>query len=128
MSFELSDLYKLKFEYCADYLFARVGGGKDSLKLSKEYWLRILTEGKNRQFNKILIEEDLDGVLTSSEIYDFSVWLSKQNFNNIFVAFTDLHTDHLESNQLSELIATNRGFRVRVFPSKDEAIEWLASF
>ncbi len=128
MSFDLTDLYKLSFEYDADYLFASVGGGKDSLKLSKEYWLRILTEGKNRQYNKILIEEDLDGILTSSEIYDFSVWLSKQKFNNIFVAFTDLHSGHLESNQLSELIATNRGFRVRVFPTKEDAVNWLISF
>lgn len=127
MSFEISDLYKLKFEYNDDYLFAGVGGGKDSLKVSKEYWLRVLFECVERNYNKILIEEDLEGVLLSSEIYDFAVWLTKQKFNNIFVAFVDLHSDHKESNQLSELIATNRGFRFKVCATKNEAQEWLAS-
>ncbi len=128
MSFEFSDLYNLDFEYRSDYLFASVSGEMDGLDLSKEFWLRILTEGKNRQYKKILIEEDFNGNLTPSEIYDFAVWLSQQNFNNIFVAFTDVHTEHLESNQLGELIATNRGFRVRVFANKNDAVKWLASF
>ncbi len=126
MSFEITDLFKLKFEYLSDYLFARVGG-KDSLKVSKEYWLRVLIESEKHQYNKILIEEDLEGVLLSSEIYEFSVWLSKQKFNNISVAFVDLHTDHRESNQLSELIATNRGFRVRVCQTTADAEKWLTS-
>lgn len=128
MSFELSDLYELKFAYHPDYLFASVVSEQDSLDMSKDFWLRILAEGEKRRYKKILIEENIEGNLTASEIYDFSVWLSKQKVDNVLVAFTDVHTEHLESNQFGELIATNRGFRVRVFATRDEAIKWLESF
>lgn len=128
MSFEKSDLYKLKFENLPEYLFAQVGGGKDSLQVSKDYWYKALTECQKLDHNKLLIEEDLDGVLYSAEIYEFSVWLAQQNFNNTFVAFVDLRTEHLESNQLSELIANNRGFFIKVFPTTEAARNWLVSF
>lgn len=127
MSFEKSDLYKLKFEYRQNYLFVQVIGKEDSLELSKEYWLKVLSECSKRRYKKLLIEEDLDGILTSTETYELAVWLSKQNFNNTLVAFVDLHTDHFDSNQLGEIIATNRGFRVRLFANTNEAVRWLSS-
>lgn len=127
MSFEKSELYKLKFEDRQDYLFVQVIGGKDSLELSKEYWSKVLSECSKRRCQKLLIEEDLEGVLSSTEIYELAVWLSKQNFKNTFVAFVDVHADHFDSNQLGEIIATNRGFRVKLFANAGEAVKWLSA-
>ncbi|MEZ5429287.1 MAG: hypothetical protein R2747_23770 [Pyrinomonadaceae bacterium] len=124
---EESDSYQLKIEHRKDYLYAYVGEGKDSLKTSKEYWLRVLMECNRHNFKKVLIEEDLEGNMTFPELYDFSIWLANLKFHGILITFVDRHLDHYEANQLSELIVTNRGLRGKVFNNFDEAEKWLLS-
>jgi hypothetical protein len=122
-----SDLYTLNFEYRQDYLYAFVGEGKDSLAVSKEFWLRVLTESKKQQYYKVLVEEDLDGKISLPELYDLAVWLTKLQFENVLIAFFDRRTDHWELNKFGELIATNRGFRITVFENINMAEKWLLS-
>lgn len=125
MSFEITDLYKLKFEYHPKYLFAQVGGGNDSLRVSKDYWLKVLSEGEHHDYNKILIVEDLEGKLSYSDTYEFSMWLTKSCLHNFLVAFVDLRPHHQDSNELAELLASNRGFPIKTFADTTEAAEWL---
>lgn len=122
-----SELYTLNFEYRQNYLYAYVGEGKDSLAVSKEFWLTALTESEKHQYKKLLIEEDLDGKISLPELYDLAVWLTKLKFENVLVAFYDRRAEHQELNKFGELIATNRGFRVTVFDSVNEAERWLLS-
>lgn len=122
-----SELYTLDFEYRPEYLYAFVGEGNDCLEISKEFWLRVLTECEKQDYTKALIEEDLDGSLPLSELYELAVWLTQLKFENIQVGFVDRRVEHLEQNKFGELIANNRGFRVTVLESVEEAEKFILS-
>ena len=122
-----TDSYKLDFEHRDEYLYAFVGEGTDSLSVSKDFWLKILTEAQKQRYRKVLIEEDLNGMIAFTELYELAVWLSNLQFENILVGFVDRHPEHQEQNKFGELIATNRGFRVGVFDSIEQAEKYLKS-
>ena len=120
-----TELYTLTFEYRPEYLYAFVGEGTDSLEVSKEFWLRVLTECEKQNYNKALIEEDLEGKIPLSDLYELAVWLTQLKFENISVGFVDRRIDHLDQNKFGELIANNRGFRVTVLESIAEAEKYI---
>lgn len=119
--------YTLTFEHRPEYLYAFVGDGTDSLEVSKEFWLRVLTECENRSYSKALIEEDLDGKIPLADLYELAVWLTQLKFENLLVGFVDRRIDHLDQNKFGELIANNRGFRVTVLESVAEAEKYILS-
>lgn len=119
--------YTLTFEHRPEYLYAFVGDGTDSLEVSKEFWLRVLTECENRNYSKALIEEDLDGKIPLADLYELAVWLTQLKFENLLVGFVDRRIDHLDQNKFGELIANNRGFRVTVLESVAEAEKYILS-
>lgn len=120
-----TDLYTIKFDYRQNYLYAFVGDGTDSLSVSKDFWLKVLNECKKREYNRVLIEEDLEGNISVLEAYELAVWLSSLDIANVSVAFVDLHLGHREMNDFAQLIASNRGFRVNIFNDVKEAEKWL---
>lgn len=119
--------YVFKSEKRKDYFYTYVGDCKDSLEVSKEYWLRALNTCSKNKYKKMLIEENLDGELSSSEIYELSVGIAELDFKDIAVAFVDRHIEHKESNQFGESIVTTRGLRIKVFNTIKEAEEWLSA-
>ncbi len=124
--FSSSD-FELNFEYLTEFLYTYVGKGYDSLEVSKSYWFRALEECKSKNYEKLLIEEDLEGNLSTNESYQLSVLLAESEYKDILVAFVDTHIEHQDLNRFGELIVTNRGARIKVFNDKKEAKEWLLS-
>ena len=122
---EKPNLYTIEFEHRPKYLYAFVSGNKDSLEVTKAYWLELLKECRKGECNKILVEENLDGTLTMQEVYEFASEYAEMGFQDILVAFVDRHPAHQQLNRFAELVATNRGGRIRMFDSVGEAKQWL---
>ncbi|MEO6589570.1 MAG: hypothetical protein ABIP06_09720 [Pyrinomonadaceae bacterium] len=85
----------------------------------------MLEECRQNGFNKLLVEEDLESGLSMQEVYEFASEYAQMGFREILVAFVDRHPAHQQLNRFAELVATNRGGRLRVFDSVTDAKQWL---
>lgn len=129
MSFQRQEvnagLYTINFEMRDEYLYAYVEGKEDSLEISISYWSKVLEKCREHNYNKVLIEENLTENASSSEIYELAKEVAGMGFGNTLIAFVDRQLEHQELNKFGELVATNRGLRVKVFNSVREAEKWL---
>ena len=116
--------YRSEIQPKDEYLYAFVEG-QDSFETSETFWFELLEECKDKNYSKLLIEENLEGELSSSETYELSVKLAKSDYKNLTVAFVDRQADHKDSNKYGETIVTNRGVRIKVFDDLDVAKQWL---
>jgi len=119
--------YTLEFEQRPEYLYAYVRGEKDSLEISLQYWKEIADECWRAGYNKVFIEEDINGEMSIIEMYQFTSEISNIGFSGIRVAFVDRCLNQRELNTFGELVATNRGLNGKIFNSSEEAEEWLLS-
>lgn len=117
--------YKLSFEPCEKYLYARVEGEYDNYKISKAFWTEIITEAKAKGFEKILIEEDLIETVSMEEIFQLVSEFSEMGVNDHIVAFVDNRADHHTINAFAELVAVNAGLHGKLFNNLSDAKEWL---
>ncbi len=125
VSLQTRDLYTIEFEHRPKYLYAFISGKDDTLKITKNYWLEMLEECHKSGFNKLLVEEDLQGSLSMQEVFEFASEYAEMGFREILVAFVDRHPAHQQLNRFAELVATNRGGQMRVFDSVSDAKQWL---
>lgn len=125
INLEPGDLYNIEFEHRPKYLYALVSGKDDSLEITRSYWQKMLDECRTHGFNKLLVEENLEGSLSMHEVYEFASEYLQMGFHNILIAFVDRHPEQRQLNRFGELVATNRGGRIRVFDSVSDAKQWL---
>jgi hypothetical protein len=122
---EPADLYTIEFEHRPKYLYALVSGKDDSLEITRSYWQKMLDECRKHGFDKLLVEENLEGSLSMQEVYEFASEYARMGFREILVAFVDRYPEQRQLNRFGELVATNRGGRIRVFDSVTDAKQWL---
>lgn len=118
--------FRLEIEVRAGYIYAYVEGSKDSLEISINYWKRLFEECAEKGIPRLLVEENLGENLSAAETFSLASELPKLAKGPVKVAFVDRFTDHDDLNQFGEMVASNRGLRVRVFPDAAEAERWLA--
>lgn len=117
--------YKIEFQQRPKYLYAFVSGRHDTVENAKKCWLEMLDECNKFGYNKILVEENIEGNISLEEMYKLASEFPSLGFRDILVAFVDLHPSHQKLNRFGEVVATNRGGKVRVFDTVTEAKEWL---
>lgn len=98
--------------------------GSDSLEFSTEYFSSIANECKQRGFKKALVIEELEGQLSTVEMFELGKRLSKI-MGGIQVAFIDLVPEHHKDNCFAENVAVNRGGTAQVFQDISRAKNWL---
>jgi hypothetical protein len=118
-------LYKLTFHDRIGYLYAFVEGETDNVEVTTQYWREIVAKCNENDTRKLLVEEDLPGGPTETEVYHLASALPKLGFYRIKVAFVDRHLDQQELNQFAELVAVNRGVNGKIFNNANEAEKWL---
>jgi hypothetical protein len=121
-----SSEFRLDIEIRDDCIRAFVEGPEDSLEISLGYWKRLFAECERNGIRKLLVEENLSEGLTAAETFTLCTELPKLATAPVRVAFVDRCADHDNLNQFGEMVASNRGLRVRVFPNIEEAERWLA--
>lgn len=117
--------YNIEFEHRPDYLYVYVSGEQDSLEISRSYWLEIAAECQKSKCSKILIVEDIEGSVTTTEAYQLATEIPQMGFFGVRIAFVDRYLEQQEINQFAEIVATNRGLRAKIFNAVEEAEKWL---
>lgn len=125
ISLEPGDLYTIEFEHRPKYLYALISGKDDSLEITRSYWQKMLDECRTHGFDKLLVEENLEGSLSMQEVYEFASEYLQMGFRQILVAFVDRYPEQRQLNRFGELVATNRGGRIRMFDNVTDAKQWL---
>lgn len=120
-----SQAYRINFEMRPQYLYAYVSGMRDSVEISLNYWREIAEECKRRKAARVLVEEDIMQPVSKLETYQIASEIPRMNFKNVLIAFVDRFLEHQEVNQFGEVVASNRGLRVKVFNEVSEAEKWL---
>jgi hypothetical protein len=118
--------YRISFERRPDYLYAYVGGERDSLAISLEFWREIAAECQRAQAKKVLIEEDIEESVSMLEMYQIAAEIPQMGFADVLIAFVDRFLEQQSLNEFGELVATNRGLRAKVFNDVTEAEKWLS--
>jgi hypothetical protein len=117
--------YLIRFERRPDYLYAYVGGERDSLAISLAFWREIAEECRSAAARKVLIEEDIEESVSMLEMYQIAAEIPQMGFANVLIAFADRFLEQQDLNEFGELVATNRGLRAKVFNDVEEAEKWL---
>lgn len=99
---------------------------KQAISQATSIWPRVAAECRARNIYRILAISQLTGRLPPLSAYAISS--NPQQFNwdrNFQLAFVDLNPESLADNQFGELVATNRGWSMKVFDNEQDAMTWL---
>lgn len=116
--------YELRMHRRPGYLHAYVHGPADSKAIDRSYFSRIAARCKQGGYDRVLIEEDLATQLSTGDIFEV-VSESAALADGTRIAFVDRHASHRAGNLFGETVALNRGVRVKVCESVEQAEAWL---
>ncbi len=116
--------YRLVWELREGVLYASIFGEQDSFELTMSAVLEIAKVCRERKAEKLLVEHEVPGALTSTEIYNIAKELPDL-FLGVQVAFV-IHDATVPVNpEFLQLVARNRGANGRLFETVAEAERWL---
>lgn len=118
--------YTLEFVDKPGYLVARVTGPADSVDIKLAYLAEAAATCRARGKHRLLIIEELAGVLPAAEVQKLGPRIPPI-VKGLIVAFIDLRPEHHEINRLGEAIAVDHGAVGRVFRTLDEAEKWISA-
>ncbi|MER3430316.1 MAG: hypothetical protein C4325_13180 [Blastocatellia bacterium] len=118
--------YRITLEDRSEYLFVKVEGEFDAPEISTRYWDEIAEKCSELRPSRLFVEEDLrKQIETIADVYEAAAESSTRALLGIRIAFFDTQPDHYEKNLFAELVSRNRGLNVKVFRSREQAVEWL---
>jgi len=117
-------LYRLVWESREEFLHASISGERDSFELTMGAVLEIAKVCRERKAEKLLVEHEVPGALTSTEVYTIAKELP-QLFRGLQVAFVVHHATVPVNPEFLQLVARNRGANSRLFETVTEAERWL---
>jgi hypothetical protein len=119
--------YQILFEHRPDYLFVYVGSDVNSLEIAAGYWIDILSVVDERNYKQVLIEKDVTQRLPSHQVFHLISRLAHTgHHSDVKFAMWDHHYDR-ERTEFKELVASNRGFNLKIVPTLTEAEMWLSN-
>ena len=118
--------FSVTYEEKPDYLIATVSGPKDSMAIKLAYLTEVAGACRSRRRRKLLIIEELEGVLSESEVHKLGPQIPPL-VKGLIVAFVDLNPEHHPINRMGEHIAVDHGAVGRVFLTVEEAERWIAA-
>ncbi len=117
--------FDIRFENRRTHLYAYVEG-EESMANSLAYMALVVDEAKACQLDRVLVEENLEGQLTDSQMFEVTSRFLEMGLGALVkMAFVDRHASHGSGNELGELVARNRGINVRIFRSVEAGEKWL---
>jgi hypothetical protein len=119
--------YQLTVEQKAGYLHIRVTG-ENSPETVRRYLEEVFYTCLQANCPIVLIEEDLRGPgLGVIDIHQIVTEGSKRTWPTVRrIAYVDVNKEHSQSDMhFAETLAVNLGVNVKLFPTVNEAEEWL---
>jgi len=118
--------YRIVWELREGYLQASIFGERDSFDVTMGAVAAIAKVCHERRAEKLLVEHDVPGALTSTDVYTIAKDLPDL-FRGVQVAFVIHHATVPVNPEFLQLVARNRGANGRLFETVDEAAGWLLS-
>jgi len=116
----------LSYELKDDHIHFVLSGQRTYESILK-WWSVMASVSKNKNCNKILVENKVFGKLSPNEVLDIMIELEHMGFNKIILAVIDNNLDNKEINEYAHTIAQISGFHSKMFRDVEEAGNWLKS-
>jgi len=127
MSDDYADkLYTIVFQDCPTYLYALVHGDKYGYEVLAAFLTEIAEECKKRNFQKVLIEENISATTSEEDVFRTASELPQFGFSGIRMAYIDRFTDQNQLNEFGQQIAVKSGVDVKIFNTFGDADNWLS--
>ena len=119
--------YTLALDYEAPLLRACVSGGEDTrLHVTFDYWRRIAEEVRASGADELLVVDEMQGeVMTDAELARFFDGIAGLGLENARIAYVEGRADQMPRIEFVELLALERGYRIRMFGNETDALVWL---
>ena len=118
--------YTIVFQECPTYLYALVHGEKYGYDVLAAFLREIASECERRNFNRVLIEENISATTSESDVFRTASELPQFGFSKIRMAYIDRFTDQSSLNEFGRQIAVKSGVDVKIFNSFGDADNWLS--
>ena len=116
--------YRIMFEHRPFYLYVAVQCETANYAIARKYWAEIIGLQTRRRYERVLIDKD---VVNSMPLHDVVMLVSEimnLGCHDVKFAIYDRHFD-AERCAVEEMVGTNRGLKVRMCSTFDEAKSWL---
>lgn len=123
------DGYRLEFDFQPPLLAVRVQGTAvpaDVLALTRDYWTRIAQAVHQCGANQLLVLDELPvEVMGDADLLRFFDGVAGLGMQAVQIAYVEGRADQVARIEYVELLALERGYRVRMFGNEPEARLWL---
>lgn len=90
-----------------------------------QFWKEIAERCDKLKCEKLLVEEDLPGVIKTLDMYQLGEYLAQLQISKVRTAFVDRRIEQRELNEFALTVAKNRGLNGMVFNDVQAAEAWL---
>lgn len=121
------DGYRLEFDYRPPLLTVNLRGDcETTLERTREYWLRISERANACGAEQLLVLDALPGeVMSDEDLVRFFDSVGTLGLEHIRVAYVEGRADQVPRVEYVELLALERGYRIRMFANEPDARLWL---
>lgn len=121
--------YRLDFESQPPLLVVRLRGAVDpeaNLALTTAYWRQIAQAVREVAAEQLLVLDELPGeVMGDEELLRFLDNLAGLGLEEVSIAYVEARLDQMARIEHAQLLAQERGYRIRAFANEPEARLWL---
>jgi hypothetical protein len=121
------DGYRLEFDEQPPLLTVRLlGDAETTLERTREYWLRIAERANGCGAEQLLVLDALPGeVMSDEDLLRFFDSVGTLGLEHVRIAYVEGRIDQVSRIEYVELLALERGYRIRMFGNESEARMWL---
>ncbi|WP_449447942.1 hypothetical protein [Thermomonas brevis] len=121
------DGYRLEFDERPPLLTVRLlGDAETTLERTREYWLRIAESANACGAEQLLVLDALPGeVMSDEDLLRFFDSVGTLGLERVRIAYVEGRIDQVSRIEYVELLALERGYRIRMFGNESEARMWL---
>jgi hypothetical protein len=116
---------QITFEPRNQYLYVLVEGESQNYHVMKQYWQNIAQKRSEHNCRRVLLENDIHAAVTMTDMFYIVSELPGMGFSPSRLAVVDRNPEHGQINEFAEVVALNRGVRMRTFSRVRDAEEWL---
>lgn len=116
--------YRILFEHRPHYLYVRVQAETTSYAVARQYWVEIFSMQRRREYHRILLDKDIPESLPTHDVVMLVSEIAKMGCHDVKFAILDRNYDQ-ERCGFEEMVGTNRGLKVKICGSADEATTFL---
>lgn len=119
--------YQLVLDYQPPLLCVQVFGNEDSsLPVTSEYWITIIRRLRALGASQLLVLDAKESdVMSSEDLERFFAAIAGLGLEQAKIAYVEGRVDQMPRIQEAEIMAMERGYKIRMFGNEADARIWL---